>query len=44
MMITNDIESKLLNRVKPERDVDKLVEMCENNLVIKNVREARYII
>lgn len=43
-MILNDFQSRIMNRVKPEKEVDKIVEMCENHLVLKNTREARTII
>lgn len=38
------MESKINNIIKPQKEVDTLINRCENGLVLQNVRQARELI
>ena len=39
-----ELESSLMNKVKPAKHINELVEMCDDRLVIKSFQQARDII
>ena len=44
LMHNAELESRIMNAEMPKAEEDKLIQMCENRLILRNTVEARSII